>query len=49
MTAWVTGSPRLASASCFIFWSTMAAISGGAWVPPAISTWASPLECRTIL
>ena len=49
ITAWVTVSPSLASASCFIFWSTIADASGGEYFLPPIITWASPLECATTL
>ena len=49
MTASVTGSPRKSSAVFFIFMSTRAEISGGAFFSPWASTHASPFSAFTIL
>ena len=49
MTAWVTFSPRYASADSFSFCRIMAEISGGEYCFPRASTRTSPLPARTTL
>ena len=49
MTAWVTFSPRYASAASFSLRRIIPEISGGAYCLPRISTRASPLEALTTL
>src|SRR6266550_5076726 len=49
MTAWVTGSPRYASAVSFIFCRMNALIWDGAYFLPRLSTQASPLSPVMIL
>src|ERR1700687_1146234 len=49
MTAWVTGSPRYASAVSFIFCRMKALIWEGAYFLPRLSTQASPLSPGMIL
>src|SRR4029453_3776419 len=49
MTAWVTFSPRYASAASFSFRRIMAEISGGGYFLPPPSIRASPLVALTTL
>ena len=49
MTAWVTFSPRYASAASFSFRKIMAEISGGEYCLPLTSIRTSPLAALTAL